>query len=48
VPPRGGYYVGYRVAGRVAAGRSLQQLARLRGPELEAAVRLALQQFSRD
>lgn len=47
VPPRSGYYVGYRIAAKLAAGRSLQQLALLRGPELKAAVRLALQQLAR-
>lgn len=43
LPPRCGYYVGYRVAQRLAVGRDLRELARLHGPELEAEVRAALQ-----
>ena len=46
LPPRGGYYVGYRVAERLAAGRDLRALARLHGPDLEAEVRAALQAFA--
>jgi len=47
LPARCGYYVGLLVAQRLAAGRSLQQLAALRGPALEAAVRGALEQLAR-
>jgi hypothetical protein len=45
LPPRGGYYVGYQVARSLAAGRSLQEMARLHGPELEAAIRAALEKL---
>jgi Predicted Zn-dependent protease (DUF2268) len=38
IPIRSGYYVGYRVAEKLAATRSLMQLAHLRGPELKRAV----------
>jgi uncharacterized protein YjaZ len=34
IPPRAGYYVGYRVAARAAREYSLHQLAHLRGPTL--------------
>ncbi len=46
LPPRCGYYVGYQVARKLAGGRSLQQLASFRGPELENSVRLELQRFA--
>jgi hypothetical protein len=47
LPPRCGYYVGYRVAQQLAAGRTLRQLAALHGPELEAAVRGALDELAK-
>ena len=46
LPPRGGYYVGYRVAQILGAGRTIQQLALLRGAELKAAVMQALEQLA--
>ena len=42
LPPRSGYFVGLRVAQALGSTRTLQQLAALRGPELEDAVRRAL------
>ena len=46
LPPRGGYYVGYRVAQILGAGRTIQQLALLRGAKLKAAVMQALEQLA--
>jgi hypothetical protein len=46
LPPRCGYYVGYQVARELAAGRSLQQLAALRGAELETSVKTVLERFA--
>jgi hypothetical protein len=46
LPPRCGYYVGYLVAQRLGAKRSLQQMADLRGGELKEAVRRALEQLA--
>jgi len=46
LPPRSGYYVGYRVARMLGAGRTLEQLARLQGAALKAAVRAALEQLA--
>jgi len=46
LPPRCGYYVGYRVAQRLAAGRDLAQLARLQGPGLADEIRSALQDLA--
>jgi len=46
LPPRCGYYVGYQVARELSAGRSLQQLAALRGPELEKSVRTVLERLA--
>ena len=48
LPPRGGYYVGYRVAQILGAGRTIQQLALLRDAELKAAVMQALEQLAAD
>ena len=42
LPPRSGYYVGYRVAQILGQGRTLPELARLRGPALKQEVRAAL------
>jgi hypothetical protein len=42
LPPRCGYYVGYQVAQRLAAGRDLRELAHLHGPALKTEVRAAL------
>ncbi len=47
LPLRSGYYVGYRIAKKLSSGRSLQELAALRGPELKAAIQHALTEFSR-
>ena len=46
LPPRCGYYVGYRVAQQLAAGRTLRELAVLQGADLETAVRQALQSLA--
>jgi TorA maturation chaperone TorD len=42
IPRRSGYYVGYLVAARIQKGRSLRELARLKGPELRQAIEVAL------
>jgi hypothetical protein len=42
IPARSGYFVGYRVAEKLAATRSLVELVHLRGPELKRAVLSAL------
>lgn len=42
LPPRAGYYAGYLVAERLGRGRTLRDLARLRGPELRTLVAQAL------
>ena len=47
LPPRCGYYMGYRVVKALAEGRSLPQLALLGGPELKAAIRRTLEQWSK-
>jgi hypothetical protein len=44
-PARSGYYLGYRVAQRLAAKRSLAQLARLEGAELKDEIDDALRAF---
>jgi hypothetical protein len=46
-PPRSGYYVGYRVAEKLAATRSIVDLVHLRGPELKLAVMGALQNLQK-
>jgi len=46
IPGRCGYFVGYRIAQELAAGRSLRQLASLHGPDLKAAVKRALEQMA--
>jgi hypothetical protein len=38
IPARSGYFVGYRVAEKLAATRSLVELVHLRGPGLKQAV----------
>ena len=43
LPPRYGYYVGYRVVQRVAQKHSLQAMTRLKGEELENEIRSALE-----
>lgn len=48
IPPRSGYYVGFLVAQTLGSGRSLRQLAALRGTELEAAVRGELERLARE
>jgi hypothetical protein len=42
MPARAGYYVGYKVAEKLASNRTPLQLARLQGSELKSAVRAAL------
>jgi hypothetical protein len=46
IPGRCGYVVGYRIAQYLSAGRSLQRLALLKGPELKAAVKQALEKMA--
>ncbi len=46
LPGRGGYYVGLRIAQQLGAKHSLRELAAMRGPELKAAVRAALESLS--
>jgi hypothetical protein len=48
LPIRSGYYVGYRIAKKLAARRSLQTLASLRGPELKAAIHHVLAEFAQE
>jgi len=45
LPPRSGYYAGYRVAQRIGTGRSLSELARLHGPAWHGAVEGALREL---
>jgi hypothetical protein len=47
IPPRSGYYVGYRVAEKLAATRSIVDLVHLRGPELKLAVMSALESLQK-
>jgi hypothetical protein len=47
IPPRSGYYVGYRVAEKLAATRSIVDLVHLRGPELKLAVMSALENLQK-
>ncbi len=47
IPARSGYFVGYRVAERLATTRSLVELVHLRGPELKRAVLSTLAEFQR-
>lgn len=47
LPARSGYYVGYRVAERIGEGRRLQDLAKMQGPELRAAIHGALEELER-
>ena len=47
LPPRCGYYMGYRAVKALAAGRTLAQLALLQGPELKAAIRKTLEPWSK-
>jgi hypothetical protein len=42
IPARSGYFVGYRVAEKLASTRSLVDLVHLRGPKLKLAVLNAL------
>jgi hypothetical protein len=42
VPRRSGYFLGYLAAKRIQRGRSLQELARLTGPDLRQAIEAAL------
>jgi uncharacterized protein YjaZ len=46
-PARSGYFVGYRVAEKLAVTRSLVELVHLRGPELKLAVLSALAEFQK-
>jgi len=46
LPWRGGYYVGYRVAQRLAKSRSLVELAHLKGDELRALIAAVLDEFA--
>ncbi len=46
LPSRGGYYVGYRVAQRLAKSRSLVELAHLKGDELRAQIGAVLDEFA--
>jgi hypothetical protein len=47
IPARSGYFVGYRVAEKLAASRSLVELVHLRGPELKRAVLGVLNEFQK-
>ena len=47
VPERAGYYLGYRVAKELARGRSLRELAQLRGPKLRAELDRALARLAK-
>jgi hypothetical protein len=47
VPPRSGYFVGYKVAERLAATRSLVDLVHLQGPELRRAVLRTLSELQK-
>ena len=47
LPKRCGYYVGYRLAKKLASGRSLQALASLRGPALRSAIQMALEEMAK-
>jgi Putative zinc dependent peptidase (DUF5700) len=47
IPARSGYFVGYRVAEKLAATRSLVDLVHLRGPELKVAVLGVLAELQR-
>jgi hypothetical protein len=47
IPARSGYFVGYRVAEKLAATRSLVELVHLRGRELKVAVLSALAELQR-
>ncbi len=42
LPARSGYYVGYLIAERIGRGKSLRDLAKMRGPALRAAIDSAL------
>jgi len=47
IPARSGYFVGYRVAEKLASTRSLVELVHLRGPELKQAVLSALAELQK-
>jgi hypothetical protein len=47
IPARSGYFVGYRVAEKLAATRSLVELVHLRGPELKRAVLSSLAELKK-
>jgi hypothetical protein len=47
IPARSGYFVGYRVAEKLATTRSLVELVHLRGPELKLAVLSALAELQK-
>ena len=47
VPERAGYYLGYLVAKELAQGRSLRELAQLRGPKLRAEMDRALARLAK-
>lgn len=46
LPPRCGYYVGYRIAQQIGVGRTLQQLSELRGLELKNEILEVLRQMA--
>ncbi len=46
LPPRCGYYVGYKVAQQIGAGLTLQQLSELRGAALKGQVLAVLKQMA--
>ncbi len=46
LPGRSGYYIGLRIAQQLGARHSMQELARMRGPELKAAVRAELEKLA--
>jgi hypothetical protein len=46
IPPRSGYYVGYRVATALGVDRDLRQLARLQDQELKSLVEAALRNLA--
>jgi uncharacterized protein YjaZ len=45
IPPRSGYYIGYLVVEKLARGRSVQELARLGGPQLRTLIEQALREL---
>lgn len=46
LPPRCGYYVGYRIAQQIGQRHTVQQLSEIRGPELKNEVLVVLKQMA--